>query len=149
MTCAQTNLSTKPQVADRIRKVEDDVDEFQKYLNNRGEDAKNGAASAQSSGATALRQSADSANTGTRRNQAEQTKDDLEDAMDDLNRSTNRLRRKFDPTSNYLETKALKGITARRQSATGCVAHEHQRSCAVLQPATHGRIGTRPAMPAP
>jgi hypothetical protein len=25
--------------------------------------------------------------------------------MDDLNRSTNRLRRKFDPTSNYLETK--------------------------------------------
>ena len=26
--------------------------------------------------------------------------------MDDLNRSTNRLRRKFDPTSNYLETKA-------------------------------------------
>jgi hypothetical protein len=24
--------------------------------------------------------------------------------MDDLNRSTNRLRRKFDPTSNYLET---------------------------------------------
>jgi hypothetical protein len=26
--------------------------------------------------------------------------------MDDLNRTTNRLRRKFDPTSNYLETKA-------------------------------------------
>jgi len=25
--------------------------------------------------------------------------------MDDLDRSTNRLRRKFDPTSNYLETK--------------------------------------------
>ena len=25
--------------------------------------------------------------------------------MDDLNRSTNRLRRKFDPTSDYLETK--------------------------------------------
>jgi hypothetical protein len=37
--------------------------------------------------------------------QAKQTKDDLENAMDDLNRSTNRLRRKFDPTSNYLETK--------------------------------------------
>src|SRR5215471_17114319 len=40
-----------------------------------------------------------------RRNQAKQTKDDLDDAMDDLNRSTNRLRRKFDPTPNYLETK--------------------------------------------
>jgi hypothetical protein len=30
----------------------------------------------------------------------------LENARDDLNRTTNRLRRKFDPTSNYLETKA-------------------------------------------
>ena len=29
----------------------------------------------------------------------------VEDAMDDLNQSTNRLRRKFNPTSNYLETK--------------------------------------------
>jgi hypothetical protein len=38
--------------------------------------------------------------------QVKQTKDDLENAMDDLNRTTNRLRRKFDPTSNYLETKA-------------------------------------------
>jgi hypothetical protein len=38
-------------------------------------------------------------------NQAKDTKDDLENAMDDLNRTTNRLRRKFDPTSNYLETK--------------------------------------------
>ena len=40
MTCAQTNPFTKAQVADRIRKVEDGVDEFQKYLNNRGDDAK-------------------------------------------------------------------------------------------------------------
>jgi len=94
---------TKAQVADRIRKVEDGVDEFQKYLDNRGDDAQNRAASAQSSGATARRQSA---NTQGRRDQAKQTKDDLDDAMDDLNRSTNRLRRKFDPTSNYLETKA-------------------------------------------
>ena len=90
----------------RIRKVEDGLGEFQKYLNNRGEDAKDRAASAQSSGATTRRQSANSGDTGTRRNQAKQTKDDLEDAMDDLDRSTNRLRRKFDPTSNYSETKA-------------------------------------------
>jgi hypothetical protein len=102
---AQTNPFTKGQVADRIRKVEDGVDEFQKYLNNRGDDAKNRAESAQDSGATSRRQRGDSDNTQTRRNQAKQTKDDLEDAMDDLNRSTNRLRRKFDPTSNYLETK--------------------------------------------
>ena len=105
-TCAQTNPFTKGQVADRIRKVEDGVDEFQKYLNNRGDDAKNRAESAQGSGdTTSRRQRTDSDNTQSRRNQAKQTKDDLEDAMDDLNRSTNRLRRKFDPTSNYLETK--------------------------------------------
>ena len=105
ITSAQTNPFTKGQVADRIRKVEDGVDEFQKYLNNRGDDAKNRADSAQNSGATSRRQGTDSANAQNRRNQARQTKDDLEDAMDDLNRSTNRLRRKFDPTSNYLETK--------------------------------------------
>jgi hypothetical protein len=104
MTSAQTNPFTKAQVADRIRKVENGVDEFQKYLNNRGDDAKNRATAAQSSRAT-RRQSANSGNTGVGRDQAKQTKDELEDAMDDLNRSTNRLRRKFDPTSNYLETK--------------------------------------------
>jgi len=103
---AQTNPFTKAQVGDRIRKVEDGVDQFSNYLDNRGQDAKNRADSAKSSGATTRRQGSDSANTGARTNQAKQTKDDLESAMDDLNRTTNRLRRKFDPTSNYLETKA-------------------------------------------
>ena len=102
---AQTNPFSKAQVGDRIRKVEDGTDEFRKYLENRGEDAKNRADSAKSSGATKRRQGSNSANTDTRANQANQTKDDLEDAMDDLNRTTNRLRRKFDPASNYLETK--------------------------------------------
>ena len=103
-TFAQTNPFTKGQVADRIRKVEDGVDEFQKYLDNREDDAKDRAQSAQDSGAT-RRQRGDSTNSQSRRDQAKQTKDDLGNAMDDLNRSTNRLRRKFDPTSNYLETK--------------------------------------------
>jgi len=102
---AQAGSFTKAQVADRIRKVEDGVDDFQKYLDSRGDDAKNRADSAQNSGATTRRQRGDSTNTQNRRDQANQTKDDLGDAMDDLNRSTNRLRRKFDPTSNYLETK--------------------------------------------
>jgi hypothetical protein len=103
---AQTNPFTKVQVGDRIRKVEDGVDQFEKYLENRGEAAKSRADSAQSSGSTTRRQRPDSANSDARTNQAKQTKDDLENAMDDLNRTTNRLRRKFDPTSNYLETKA-------------------------------------------
>jgi hypothetical protein len=103
---AQTNPFSKAQVGDRIRKVEDGVDQFENYLDNRGQEAKNRTDSAQSSGATTRRQRSDSANTDARTNQAKQTKDDLENAMDDLNRTTNRLRRKFDPTSNYLETKA-------------------------------------------
>jgi hypothetical protein len=48
---------------------------------------------------------ANSANKDARKDQAGQTKDDIQNAMDDLNRTTNRLRRKFDPTANYLETK--------------------------------------------
>jgi hypothetical protein len=103
---AQTNPFTKAQGGDRIRKVEDGVDQFRSYLDNRGQDAKNRADSAKSSGATTRRQGSNSANTNARTSQAKQTKDDLENAMDDLNRTTNRLRRKFDPTSNYLETKA-------------------------------------------
>ena len=111
MTYAQTATFAKTQVADRIRKVEDGVDQFDKYLENRGDDAQSRANSAQSSGATTRRQQrSNSGNTPTQGNQAQgnqakQTKDDLENAMDDLNRATNRLRRKFDGTSNYLETK--------------------------------------------
>jgi len=96
----------KAQIADRIRKVEDGVDQFRKYLESRGENAQSRADSAQSSGATTRRQRSNSANTQAQGNQAKQTKDDLENAMDDLDRTTNRLRRKFDATSNYLETKA-------------------------------------------
>ena len=80
---AQTTPFTKTQVADRIRKVEDGVDQFRKYLENRGEDAKSRADSAQSSGATTRRQRSNSANTQAQGSQAKQTKDDLENAMDD------------------------------------------------------------------
>ncbi len=105
MTHAQTAPFAKTQVADRIRKVEDGVDQFDKYLENRGDDAQSRANSAQSSGATTRRQRSNSGNAQAQGNQAKQTKDDLENAMDDLNRATNRLRRKFDGTSNYPETK--------------------------------------------
>ncbi len=37
---AQTSPFNKVQVADRIRKVEDGVDEFSKYLETRGDDAR-------------------------------------------------------------------------------------------------------------
>lgn len=100
---AQLNFS-KAQVADRIRKVEDGVDEFRKYLENRGDNARQNAQTAQNSGAT-RRGRTNSTNADSRQQRARQTKDELDDALDDLNGSTNRLRRKFDPSSNYMETR--------------------------------------------
>src|SRR5512135_1000180 len=97
---------TKAYVADRIRKVEDGVDEFRDWAKKRGEDAKSRAESAQSSGRTSRRTRTNTSNTQARKDQAKNTKDDLEDALDDLNRSTNRLRRKFDATDKWMETKA-------------------------------------------
>jgi len=104
VTAAAAQSFTKAQVADRIRKVEDGVDEFRKYLENRGDDARQNAQTAQNSGA-ARRGRANATNTDSRKQRATQTKDDLDDALSDLDRSTNRLRRKFDPTSNYMETR--------------------------------------------
>jgi len=102
----QIGTFTKAQVSDRIRKVEDVVDEFQKYLENPDENARSKAQSVQNSGNTTRRRQGSPSKIQARQDQAKQTKDDLEDATDDLNQSTNRLRRKFNPTSNYLAMKA-------------------------------------------
>ena len=96
---------TKAYVADRIRKVEDGVDEFRKWAEKRGEDAQSRASSAQSSGNTSRRAAANPSASQARKDQAKNTKDDLNDALGDLNRSTNRLRRKFDATDKWMETK--------------------------------------------
>lgn len=90
---------TKVQVGDRIRKVENGVDEFRKWADNRveqGQSAKNSGRTTGPRGRAA---------TESQRAQAHDTKDDLEDALSDLNRSTNRLRRKFDPTDKWMETR--------------------------------------------
>lgn len=103
---AQTPIFTKAQVGDHIRKVENGVDEFRKYLDNRGDNAKSAADSAQSSGRTPRRDGANSSTSTARQNQAKNPKDDLDDALSDLNRSTNRLCRKFDPLDTWMETKS-------------------------------------------
>jgi len=104
---AQVGAFTKAQVADRIRKVEDGVDQFRKYLENRGENARSTAQSAPATTSTTRRgsRSSNTANTAARQDQAKRTKDELDDALGDLNRSTNRLRRKFDASSTYMETR--------------------------------------------
>jgi hypothetical protein len=91
----------KPQVANLIVKVENGVDEFRKYLEHRGDDAKDAGDSARAKGSRSRQGATDS-----QKAKASDKKDKLDDALGDLNRSTNRLRRKFDATDKWMETKA-------------------------------------------
>jgi hypothetical protein len=95
---AQTAV-TKAHVADLIVKVENGVDDFRKYLEQRGDNAKD---AADSSAAKRRGRTASSSQKAT----ADAKKDDLDDALGDLNQSTNRLRRKFDATDTWMQTKA-------------------------------------------
>ena len=91
----------KARVADLIKKVEDGVDAFRDYLEKREDNAREKAPAAQ--GARSRRGGATA--TEARKDQAAKTKDELDDALGDLNRSTNRLRRQFDATDKWMETK--------------------------------------------
>lgn len=91
---------TKAVVADKIVKVENGVDEFRNYLERRGENAK----AASSTTSTTARKGRKTA-TESQKATANVKKDELDDALGDLNRSTNRLRRKFDATDKWMETK--------------------------------------------
>jgi hypothetical protein len=97
---ASAQLMPKAQVANLITKVENGVDEFRDYLEKRGDNAKDAGATAQAQGKTSRRKP-----TETQKSKAGAKKDALDDALGDLNRSTNRLRRKFDATDKWMETK--------------------------------------------
>ncbi len=98
---AFAQLMPKAQVANLIAKVENGVDEFRDYLKRRGEDTKNTASTAQAQGRTTRRKATDA-----QKANATAKKDELDEALGDLNRSTNRLRRKFDATDKWMETKS-------------------------------------------
>jgi hypothetical protein len=97
---ASAQPMAKAQVANLIAKVENGVDDFRKYLEKRGDNASEASSTAQASGRK-KRQATES-----QKANASSKKDALDDALGDLNRSTNRLRRKFDPTDKWMETKA-------------------------------------------
>src|SRR3954466_5815455 len=90
----------KAHVANLIANVENGVDEFRNYLEKRGDNAREASSTDQASGRK-KRQA-----TENQKANASNKKDALDDALGDLNRSTNRLRRKFDPTDKWMETKA-------------------------------------------
>ena len=90
---------TKAAVGEKIRMVEDGVDQFRKYLDQRGQSARTAASTAPAQGRKARTATESQKATATAK------KDELDDALGDLNRSTNRLRRKFDPTDKWQETR--------------------------------------------
>jgi hypothetical protein len=92
---------TKPQVANLITKVENGVDEFRDYLKRRGDNAR----SASSTPEGQARRSRRGTATESQKTSAAARKDELDDALGDLNRSTNRLRRKFNATDTWMETR--------------------------------------------
>src|SRR3954451_19750573 len=98
---ASAQLMPKAQVANLITKVENGVDEFRNYLEKRGENARDANSTAQSSGRRKAKPATES-----QKAKANTKKDELDDALGDLNKSTNRLRRKFDATDTWMETKA-------------------------------------------
>src|SRR6476661_2990635 len=93
---ASAQLMPKAQVANLIAKVENGVDDFRKYLDKRGENAKGASTTASGKRRTA---------TQSQKAVATEKKDELDDALGSLNRSTNRLRRKFDATDTWIQTK--------------------------------------------
>lgn len=101
-TGAAARLSAQPvgkaQVANKIVQVENGVDEFRKYLERRGDNARDAASTTQA-------KSRGRRATSDQKAKASDKKDDLDDALGDLNQSTNRLRRKFDATDTWMETK--------------------------------------------
>jgi hypothetical protein len=98
---AMAQPMAKAQVASLISRVENGVDEFRDYLEKRGENASDARSNAQASG----RRKGQGA-TDNQKAKANAKKDALDDALGDLNKSTNRLRRKFDATDKWIETKS-------------------------------------------
>ncbi len=92
---------TKPQVANLIAQVENGVDQFRDYLTRRGENASAVAATSRAQGRLAKRASANPSSKAA----VQAGKDELDDALSALNRSTNRLRRKFNGTETWMQTK--------------------------------------------
>lgn len=95
---AASQLMTKPQVGELIGKVENGVDQFRDYLKRRGDNA--------SSAQGQTQRNRRATPTDSQKQAAQGRKDDLDSALDGLNQSTNRLRRKFDATDTWMQTKA-------------------------------------------
>ena len=96
---------TKAMIGDLIAKVEDGIDDFEEYLEDRVDNARDAVESG-NSGRLRGRRNRQAEVPEGRREQALDRADELEDSLDDLDRSTNRLRRRFRRVTNFLDTRA-------------------------------------------
>jgi hypothetical protein len=102
---AFTQVLTKAQVSEKIKNVEDGTDEFIKYLERRGETARSRASSPEGQERRRRRQESVGTPTESQKARAEAGKDELEEAVEDLEKATDRLRRRFRRVTNYLDTR--------------------------------------------
>ena len=121
----------KARVADLIVKVENGVDEFRNYLERRGDNAKDAKEKGSTPQGDARRAKRGTA-TESQKTVAKERKDDLDDALGDLNKSTNRLRRKFDATDKWQETRVQ-------------VEQMLEDGRKIIQAIVRGNYGTEPA----
>ncbi len=100
-----SQVMTKAQVGDLIKRVEDGVDEFKDYLERKGENAREAASTPQAQSRRGRRGRTSSTNTEAQKEVARDNKDELEDGVKDLEKATDRLRRRFKRSDQYMETK--------------------------------------------
>ena len=105
ITPAFSQVMTKAQVGELIKRVEDGVDEFKDYLERRSEDARDRVSSPEAQSRRGRRGRNSSADTDARKEVARDNKDELEDGVKDLEKATDRLRRRFKRSNQYMETK--------------------------------------------
>ena len=78
---------------------------FIEYLERKGDDARARASSPEGQQRRSRRQQQTGTPTDSQRARAEEGKDNLEDAVEDLEKATDRLRRRFKRTKNYMDTR--------------------------------------------
>jgi len=96
---------TKAQVSEKIKQVEDLTDDFKKYLERKGENSRTRASSPESQERRGRRSASVGEPTDDQKARLQSGADELEDAVKDLEKATDRLRLRFRRVQNYLDTR--------------------------------------------
>jgi len=103
---AFSQVLSKAQVGEKIKRVEDLTDEFKEYLERKADDTRSRASSPQAQEGRRRRSESAGEPTEAQKAQVQSGKDDIEGSVEDLEKATDRLNRRFKRAQNYLDTKA-------------------------------------------